>query len=239
MSRSQREYHQAAKANRALLLLHDRYGLSFALAGGKATFCDGHHIARTCLSPSALGGDPRSREKESGKEAFPTRFTQYAGGEFMALAVFMRSIPLGCNARMLSLRELEKRVTLTATCDLILRCLSALLGATLFVLIAMAPAAAQQGDLNAILKQFSELYAAGNYPAALVEAQKLEARVKARFGVNHGNYGIALNNLASVYRAQGRYADAEALYARAGDPRKGARRTRPRGQHPQQSGHRI
>ena len=92
---------------------------------------------------------------------------------------------------------------------------SALLGATLFVLIAMAPAAAQQGDLNAILKRFSELYAAGNYPAALVEAQKLEARVKARFGVNHANYGIALNNLAVVYETQGKYAEAERLFKRA------------------------
>ena len=55
-------------------------------------------------------------------------------------------------------------------------------GALLFV----APAAAQQSDLNAILKRFEELYAAGNYPAALVEAQKFEAGVKARFGVNHG-----------------------------------------------------
>ena len=107
------------------------------------------------------------------------------------------------------------RVTQAATCDLILRCISALLGATLFALIAMAPAAAQQGDLNAILKRFNELYAAGNYPAALVEAQKLEAVVKARFGVNHGNYGFALNNLAIVYDEQGKYADAEGLYKRA------------------------
>ena len=42
----------------------------------------------------------------------------------------------------------------------------------LFVFVAMAPVAAQQGDLNAISKRFKELYAAGNYPAALVEAQK-------------------------------------------------------------------
>ena len=106
------------------------------------------------------------------------------------------------------------RVTQATTCDLILRCVSALLGATLFALIAMAPAAAQQGDLDAIFKRFNELYAAGNYPAALVEAQKLEAMAKARFGVNHAKYGSALNNLAIVYRAQGKYADAEELYKR-------------------------
>ena len=79
----------------------------------------------------------------------------------------------------------------------------------------MAPAAAQQGDLGATLRRFNELYAAGNYPAALVEAQKLEAGVKARFGVNHANYGVALDNLARVYGQQGKYADAEGLYKRA------------------------
>jgi tetratricopeptide (TPR) repeat protein len=84
----------------------------------------------------------------------------------------------------------------------------------LFVLIALGSARAQD-DLNAILKRFNDLYAAGNYPAALVEAQKLEAGVKARFGVNHVNYGIVLNNLAEVYRDQGKYADAEGLHKRA------------------------
>src|SRR6266446_2462747 len=79
----------------------------------------------------------------------------------------------------------------------------------------MAPAAAQQGDLDASLRRFNELYAAGNYPAALVEAQKLEAGVKARFGINHANYGLALHNLAIVYADQGKYADAEGLHKRA------------------------
>ncbi len=95
------------------------------------------------------------------------------------------------------------------------RCLAPLLRATLFVLIGMAPGAAQQGDPNAIFRRWSELNAAGNYPAALVEAQKLEAVVKARFGVNHPDYGAALNNLARVYYQQGKYADAEGLYKRA------------------------
>jgi tetratricopeptide (TPR) repeat protein len=92
--------------------------------------------------------------------------------------------------------------------------LGVLSGTASVAVIVIAPAAAQQGDLNAIFKRFNELYAAGNYPAALVEAQKFEAVVKARFGVNHSNYGSALNNLALVYQAQGNYADAEALYRR-------------------------
>ncbi len=96
----------------------------------------------------------------------------------------------------------------------ILGCLRIVSGAMLLVLIAVAPVVAQQGDLDAILKRFSALYNAGNYSAALVEAQKFEAVVKARSGVNHSNYGSALNNLALVYQAQGNYADAEALYRR-------------------------
>ena len=73
------------------------------------------------------------------------------------------------------------RVTQAATCDLILRCVSALLGATLFALIAMAPAAASRTTSTRSTSDSIELYAAGDYPAALVEAQKLEVTVKARF----------------------------------------------------------
>jgi tetratricopeptide (TPR) repeat protein len=86
-------------------------------------------------------------------------------------------------------------------------------GAILFVFIALAPAAAD--DLDAISKRYEEFLAAGNYPAALIEAQRFEAGVKARFGVNHADYGAALNNLARVYMAQGKYADAEGLFKRA------------------------
>jgi hypothetical protein len=72
-----------------------------------------------------------------------------------------------------------------------LRCPGIVSGLMLF-LIAITPAAAQQGDLHAINKRQSELRAAGNYPAALVEAQKFEAGIKARFGINHPNYAVAL-----------------------------------------------
>jgi tetratricopeptide (TPR) repeat protein len=107
------------------------------------------------------------------------------------------------------------RVTQAATCDLILRCLSALLGATLFALIAMAPAVAQQGNPDAIFKRFRTLQQAGNYDEALVQAQQFEAAIKARFGANHTNYAAALNLLAVVYRAQGKYAEAERLQRHA------------------------
>src|SRR6516162_10932735 len=78
--------------------------------------------------------------------------------------------------------------------------------------LALVPARAQQSDLQAIYKRYQEYYQAGNYAAAVVEAQKLEAVVKGRFGTSHTNYAAALNNLANVYRAQGKYGEAEGLH---------------------------
>ena len=85
----------------------------------------------------------------------------------------------------------------------------------LFAVLLLTPCAAQQSDLNAILKRSRELHAVGSYSAALAEAEILEKEVKRRFGENHANYAVALNNLAIVYKAQGKYADAEGLYRRA------------------------
>jgi tetratricopeptide (TPR) repeat protein len=104
---------------------------------------------------------------------------------------------------------------MVSTFAVLLRSLRVLSVTPLLFIIAVAPAASRQGDPVAIQKRFDELYAAGNYPAALVEAQKLESEIKARFGVNHANYAIALASLAEVYWRQGKYADAEALYKRA------------------------
>jgi tetratricopeptide (TPR) repeat protein len=70
-------------------------------------------------------------------------------------------------------------------------------------------------DLAAIHKRFQDLYAARNYAAALAEAQKYEAAVKAQFGTSHPNHGLALNELANVYYSQGKYGEAEPLYKRA------------------------
>jgi CHAT domain-containing protein/tetratricopeptide (TPR) repeat protein len=97
----------------------------------------------------------------------------------------------------------------------VLLCLGVLPGATLLLLIAMGPAVAQHVDVAAIYKRWQELFEAGNYPAALVEAQRYEAEVKAQFGINHPNYATSLNALAVLYKNQARYADAEPLYKRA------------------------
>src|ERR1700722_17318321 len=78
-----------------------------------------------------------------------------------------------------------------------------------------APAPVAQGDLNADLNRANELYAAGDYAAALAEARKLEARVKAQFGTDHPAYGGALHTMANILKEQGEYAEAESLFRRA------------------------
>ena len=80
---------------------------------------------------------------------------------------------------------------------------------------AAASAAAQQADIGAIEKRYNDFYAAQNYAAALIEAQKLEAAVKAKFGTNHSNYAIVLRNLGTIYKEQSNYVKAEALFKRA------------------------
>ena len=90
-----------------------------------------------------------------------------------------------------------------------LSCLAVAPSATWFVLVSPTPAIAQQDDLDVIAKRHSEFMSAGNYAAALAEAQKYEAAVKARLGVNHARYAGALFFLANVTRAQGNYAQLE------------------------------
>jgi CHAT domain-containing protein/Tfp pilus assembly protein PilF len=80
---------------------------------------------------------------------------------------------------------------------------------------ALVPAAAQQVDLNATQKRFDQFYEAGNYPAALEEAKKLEAGVRARLGAADANYRIAIHDLARAYEAMGKYAEAEQHYKQA------------------------
>ena len=94
-------------------------------------------------------------------------------------------------------------------------CLTVLFCATVFLIVVAAPAAAQLAEVNAILKRYTNYLMRGIIPAALVEAQKLEAAVIRGFGTNHRNYPAALNNMGRVYQMQGRYKEAEDLYKRA------------------------
>ena len=80
---------------------------------------------------------------------------------------------------------------------------------------ALATASAQPADIKAIDKAFQDHYARGNYPAAQIDAQELERLAKARFGADHPYYAVALNKLAIVVQAQGKYGEAEGLFKRA------------------------
>jgi tetratricopeptide (TPR) repeat protein len=77
------------------------------------------------------------------------------------------------------------------------------------------PPSAQPTDIKAIDKALQDHYARGNYPAAQIDAQKVERLVKARFGAHHPNYAVALNKLGIVFYAQGKYTDAEGFFERA------------------------
>jgi CHAT domain-containing protein/tetratricopeptide (TPR) repeat protein len=139
-------------------------------------------------------------------------------GQFLwnkAHASDARGLVAQCLGREMLVQRLTMRLVAIAARSVILRCLGIVSGGLFFFLIAVASATAQQGDLSAILRRFNELHDAGNYPAALVEAHKLEAGIKARFGINHINYAVALDSLARVYGQQGKYLDAKGFEKRA------------------------
>ena len=73
---------------------------------------------------------------------------------------------------------------------------------------ALAPATAQQPDPAAIEKRARELLASRDYPAALAEAQKLEAAAAAHVGAQGANHARALDLRADVHAAAGRQAEA-------------------------------
>jgi hypothetical protein len=73
----------------------------------------------------------------------------------------------------------------------------------------LVTASAQPADIIAVDKAFQDHYARGNYPAAQIEAQKLERLVKARFGADHPYYAVALNKLGIVVQTEGKYTEAE------------------------------
>jgi hypothetical protein len=60
-----------------------------------------------------------------------------------------------------------------------------------------------------MFKHFNERYFARDYPAALIEAQKYEAAVKARYGTDHVNYTVSqddgekMGRIAEIARCRG------------------------------------
>ena len=94
----------------------------------------------------------------------------------------------------------------------------AVAGAVLAVMLAVMPppaAAQQRNDIDAIFQRFQQSVAAGNFTAALGYAQRLEAAVKARQGVDNQTYAATLTNLALVLTKLNRLSEAESTYKRA------------------------
>jgi CHAT domain-containing protein/tetratricopeptide (TPR) repeat protein len=75
----------------------------------------------------------------------------------------------------------------------------------------LLPSAAQQVDTAVSQKRFQDLYEAGNYSAALAEAQKAEAAAK-HGGTNNFAYVSALNDLARAQQALGQYGEAARMF---------------------------
>jgi tetratricopeptide (TPR) repeat protein len=89
----------------------------------------------------------------------------------------------------------------------------------------------QWQSLNA---QAKEAYQAGDYSKGIALAEKALALARQAFGDRDPQTLISLNNLASLYKAQGRYGEAEPLYQEAtADEARGA--WAPRSGHPEKS----
>jgi tetratricopeptide (TPR) repeat protein len=93
--------------------------------------------------------------------------------------------------------------------------IAAALAAVLFVGTSSIPLAQQTDDVNELNKRVLELYRAGRYSDAIQIAQRVLAIFKKALGRDHPDVAQSLNNLAELYRFQGRYADAEPLYRRS------------------------
>jgi CHAT domain-containing protein/tetratricopeptide (TPR) repeat protein len=76
------------------------------------------------------------------------------------------------------------------------------------------PLQAQTNDIEAQDNKVIELYQAGKYAEAIPLAQQMLAMREKSLGPDHPGVAAALNNLASLYWKQGRYADAEPLFKR-------------------------
>ena len=95
----------------------------------------------------------------------------------------------------------------------------------------LIPATTQQDDITTMNKRSRDLFVKGDYGAALLEAEKLKAAVRAKFGTGYTNnfpkvldntsyaqsleVATTLNDLALVFASQGKYGEAEGLLEHA------------------------
>ena len=77
------------------------------------------------------------------------------------------------------------------------------------------PQASCSEKLNALNLQVSQFYQTGRYGEAIPLAERYVDLAKNSYGEDHPIYETAIGWLATLYHAQGRFADAEPLYKRA------------------------
>jgi tetratricopeptide (TPR) repeat protein len=99
----------------------------------------------------------------------------------------------------------------------IVRRLAAVVLVALVWSIALAGAAHAQGtdELARLRSEVSRLHGQGKYADAIPIAERYVALARQKHGEEHADFALALDWLASVYRAQGRNTEAERLYTRA------------------------
>lgn len=85
----------------------------------------------------------------------------------------------------------------------------------LVLLSALHGASAQSADPSVLLEKTRQLANAGQLDAAVAEAKKTEAALRAKYGTEHMAYTVGLDVLAILYRAQEKYAEAADLYRRS------------------------
>jgi tetratricopeptide (TPR) repeat protein len=93
--------------------------------------------------------------------------------------------------------------------------IAAALAGVLFVGTSSIPLAQQTDDVNELNKRVLELYRAGRYSDAIQIAQRVLAIREKALGRDHPDVATALNNLAELYRSQGRYVGNGATAGRA------------------------
>ena len=83
--------------------------------------------------------------------------------------------------------------------------------------IVLATAAHTQttDDPAALTAEVARLYQAGKYAEAIEIAKRLVTQYEPALGPGHPRVGISLNNLAALYKMQGRYGEAEPLLKRS------------------------
>ena len=85
----------------------------------------------------------------------------------------------------------------------------------LVLLTASANVFAQRSDFDTLNLQVGQLFHAARYAEATAIAERAVNVAEAQFGSDHPKVGTALNNLAALYRVQGRLPEAEPLMQRA------------------------